>query len=292
MDIRILRYFLTIAKEGNITKAAEKLHITQPTLSRQLMELEDRIGTKLLIRGKKQITLTDKGVLLEQRAKEIIALLEKTERDISEDENIISGIVSIGCVETIASKMLPKIMKEFKEKYPMVNYELYSADSDDIKEKIDRGDIDVGILLEPVESAKYEYIRLPYYEQFGVVMKEDNPLALKSSIKTEDLVDIPIIIPRRTIVKDEIAKWLGVSQDKINIIVANNFLTNALLLVEEEFGCVISVEGALSIRKVDGICFVPFSPKRVTGHVLIWKKNKNFPPATSLFIQFIKELYN
>lgn len=291
MDIRILRYFLMVAKEGNITKAAENLHITQPTLSRQLMDLEERVGTTLFVRGKKQITLTDKGILLQQRAKEIIGLLEKTERDISENENIISGIVSVGCVETIVSQMLSKAMKEFKEKYPMIKYELYSADGDDIKEKIDRGDIDVGILVEPVESAKYDYIRIPYYDQWGVVVKDTSSIATKEYINVNDLIDIPLIIPRRNIVKDEISRWLNIPQDKLNIVASINFLTNALLLVQEGFGCVICVEGAFSIRRVEGICFVPLIPKRTAGHVLVWKKNRIFNTATSLFIRFIKELY-
>lgn len=292
MDIRVLRYFLAVASEGNITKAAEKLHITQPTLSRQMMDLEEEMGTSLFIRGKKQIILTDNGILLQQRAKEIVGLLDKTKRDIANEDDLVGGVVSIGCVETIASQILPNVLKQFSAEHPMVKYELYSADGDDIREKIDRGDIDMGILIEPIEAAKYDYIRLPYYDQWGVIMKDTNPLASKETFSVEDVLNIPLIVPRRTIVREEIAKWLDISdEDKLHIIASHNLLTNSLLLVQEDIGLVICVKGAFAIRKLKGLHFVPFSPERITGHVLAWKKNARFNSATSLFIQFLKNVY-
>ncbi|SHO52350.1 LysR family transcriptional regulator [Anaerocolumna xylanovorans] len=291
MDIRVLRYFLAVAKEGNITKAAENLHITQPTLSRQMIELEEEMGTSLFIRGKRQITLTNNGILFQQRAKEIVSLIDKTERDMSEQNDLVGGVISIGCVESIASQALPKVLAEFVKVHPMVKYELYSADGDDIREKIDRDDIDMGILLEPIEAAKYDYIRLPFYEQWGIVMKKSDPLAKKKAISVENILEVPLIVPRRTIVQDEIAKWLGVTNDKLNIVASHNLLTNALLLVQNDMGYAICVRGAYSIRETDNICFVPFEPGKTTGHVLAWKKNQIFNSATSLFIQFLKDIY-
>lgn len=291
MDIRILKYFLAVAKEGNITRAAESLHITQPTLSRQLMELEENMGTELFIRGKRQIMLTDSGILFQQRAKEIVQLYDKTRREMAEQNDLLGGTVSIACVESIVSNLLPEVLIEFSKQYPMVKYELYSADGNDIREKIDRGDIDIGILVEPVETAKYDYIRLPFYEQWGIVMRKDDPLAEKDKIITEDIQNKPLIVPRRTIVIEEIATWLEMDSEKLNIVASHNLLTNSLLLVERGFGYTICVKGAFDIRKKDTICFAPLAPERITGHVLAWKKNKVFSNATTKFLQYIKEKY-
>lgn len=291
MDIRVLRYFLTVAKEGNITKAADVLHVTQPTLSRQLIELEEEMGTQLFIRGKRQINLTDSGILFQQRVKEIISLLDKTERDLAEQKDMINGVVSIGCVESIASTMLPEIMENFSAQYPLVQYELYSADGDDIREKIDRGNIDIGVLLEPIEAAKYDFIRLPFQEVWGILTRRDDPLADRDAVSVEDILDLPLILPRRTIVQSEIANWLGVEIDRLKILASHNLLTNASLLVERGLGYAICVRGSYTIRENDKTRFVPFAPERTTGHVLAWKKNRIFTPATSLFIQFIKNTY-
>lgn len=291
MDIRVLKYFLTVANVGNITKAAEILHITQPTLSRQLMDLEEEMGSRLFIRGKRQITLTDCGLLFQQRVKEIISLLDKTERDLAEQKDLIGGVVSIGCVESAVSRALPELLEEFSNRHPRVQYELYSADGDDIREKLDRGNIDIGIFLEPIEAAKYEYIRLPYEEKWGILMRRDDPLAQKKSIGIEDILALPLIPPRRTIVQNEIASWLGVENDSLSIFASHNLLTNAMLLVERKLGYAICVSGSYTIRESSRTCFVPFEPERTTSHVLAWKKNKIFSSATAHFIQFIKDTY-
>lgn len=161
MDLRLLEYFLAVAKAGNITKAAEQLHVTQPTISRQLTDLEETLGTNLLIRGKRQVTLTDAGVLFQQRAEEIIALMDKTRRDLSDQNDLIGGTVALGCVESCASRMLPEALGGFSRLHPRVRYELYSADGDDIRERLDRGELDFGLLLEPIEAAKYDTSACP-----------------------------------------------------------------------------------------------------------------------------------
>ncbi|MHA7582914.1 LysR family transcriptional regulator [Paenibacillus vandeheii] len=291
MDIRVFNYFLTVANVGNITKAAEILHITQPTLSRQLMDLEEELGTRLFVRGKRQITLTNSGLLFQQRVKEIVSLLDKTERDLVEQEDMIGGIVSVGCVESTVSRALPELLEEFSKQHPRVQYELYSADGDDIREKLDRGNIDIGILLEPIETAKYDYIRLPHQEKWGVLMRRDDLLAQKKYVRIQDILSLPLIIPRRTIVQNEITSWLGVENDSLCIYASHNLLTNAMLLVERKLGYAICVSGAYTIRESNSTCFVPFEPERITTHVIAWKKNKIFSSATSHFIQFIKETY-
>lgn len=289
MDLRLLEYFLAIAKSGSITKAAEQLHVTQPTISRQLMDLEEMMGAQLLIRGKRQVTLTDAGVLFQQRAEEIVALMEKTTRDLANQQDAVGGMVSIGCVESSVSRMLPKALKEFSALHPKVTYELYSADGDDIREKLDRGELDFGILVEPVEAAKYDSLRLPYWETWGLLMRKDDPLAQKPSIGKEDIVTLPLILPRREIVQDNIAGWFGMERSQLHIVASQNLINNTALLVEEGLGYAVCVGGCFEIRGGEKLCFVPFDPERTTGHVMAWKKNRVFHPAASRFRDFIQQ---
>lgn len=288
MDIRLLEYFLAVAKSGNITRAAEQLHITQPTISRQLMELEEMVGSPLLIRGKRQVTLTEAGVLFQQRAEEIVSLMEKTLRDIADQDDLLGGTVAIGCVETCASRMLPKVLAGFSAQYPNVKYELYSADGDDIREKLDRGDLDFGILVEPIEAAKYDFFRLPYWETWGILMRRDDPLAQKAAIGRDSLLNIPLCLPRREIVREHIAGWFGVEQSQLNVFAGHNLLNNAALLAEAGLCYVVCVGGSFEIRGGENLCFVPLTPERTTGHVLAWKKNRVFHSAANRFKEYVQ----
>lgn len=289
MDLRLLEYFLAVAKVGNITKAAEQLHVTQPTISRQLTDLEESLGTQLLIRGKRQVTLTDAGVLFQQRAEEILSLMDKTRRDLLDQNDLLGGTVALGCVESCASRMLPEVLGQFSKLHPKVRYELYSADGDDIREKLDRGELDFGVLLEPVEAAKYDYIRLPYWETWGVVLRQDDPLAQKEAIGKEDILSIPLIPPRREIVQDNIAGWFGVERSQLNIFAGHNLVTNATLLAKAGLGYPVCVGGSFEIRGGENLCFRPFTPERTTGHVLAWKKNRVFHSAAACFREYIQE---
>lgn len=289
MDLRLLEYFLAVARAGNITKAAEQLHVTQPTISRQLMELEELLGTPLLTRGKRQVTLTDAGVLFQQRAREMVDLMEKTRRDLSEQKDLVGGTVSLGCVESCASRMLPEVLKEFSALHPQVRYELYSADGDDIREKLDRGELDFGILLEPVEAAKYDGLRLPYREVWGLLMRRDDPLAEKEVLLPQDVLPLPLLLPRREIVQDNIAGWFSVKRGGLNVFSSQNLINNAALLVEAGLGYAVCVGGAFDIRGGEELCFRPFAPERTTGHVMAWKKNRVFHSAASRFRDFVAE---
>jgi DNA-binding transcriptional LysR family regulator len=292
MDIRVLKYFLAVAREGNITKAADAVHVTQPTLSRQLMGLEDELGTELLVRGKRQVILTSSGILFQQRAQEIVALLEKTERDIAEHNNVVEGVVSIGCVETKASLLLPDALEVFSSLHPKVQYQIYSGNGDDIRDKIDSGFVDAGILLEPVEIAKYEFITLPFQDIWGVLMRKDDPLSKKDSIRVSDLIGLPFFLSCRRIVADEIEGWFGKMANKLNILGYHNLLTNTTLLIERGLCYSITVQGAYLIRPNANLCFVPLSPERKAGHVMAWKKNRVFGQATSLFLEYAKKTYS
>ncbi len=289
MNLRLLEYFLAVSKTGNITRAAEQLHITQPTLSRQLMELEEAVGAPLLIRGKRQVTLTDAGILFQQRAEEIVSLMEKTRRDLADQGDLVGGTVTIGCVESNASRMLPKMLKDFSALHTKVQYELYSADGDDVREKLDRGDLDFGILIEPVEVAKYDYFRLPYWETWGILMRSEDPLAKKETLCAEDILPLPLIMPRREIVQDQVAKWLGTERSRLHIFAGHNLINNAALLVEAGLGYAVCISGCFEIRKSDHLCFVPISPKQTSGHVMAWKKNRVFHSAATQFLRFVRE---
>lgn len=287
MEIRVLKYFLTVSREESITKAAEMLHITQPTLSRQLMQLEEELGVKLFVRGKSRIILTDEGMLLRRRAEEIVDLANRTAREFSEQDNLIGGEIFIGAGETNAMHLLANLIKKFNKEYPQVKYNLYSGNADEIKERIDKGLIDIGLLTEPVNIEKYEFTRLPNKERWGVLMQKDSPLAKKEYIKPEDLVNMPIINTKRSIVQNEIENWFGVHYEKLNIIATYNLIYNAAIMVEEGLGYAICFEKLVNINDETNLCFKPFYPMLETGAVIVWKKHQVFSTATAKLIERI-----
>ena len=291
MDVRVLKYFLAVAREGNFTKAADAVYVTQPTLSRQIMDLEDQLGTELLIRGKRQVALTAAGLLFQQRAQEIVDLVEKAERDMAEQNEVLGGMVAIGCVETSASNLLPDALEAFIKLHPKVQYDIFTGNGDFIKDKIDSGHVDMGILVEPVEVAKYEFIKIPFYDTWGVVMRKDDPLAKKASIRFQDLVGLPIFISHRRIVADEMESWFGKLAKKMNVLGYHNLFSNTTLLIERGLCYSITGSGAFSIRPNDKLTFVPLTPERKSGHVIAWKKNRLFSPAASLFLEYIRSTY-
>ncbi|GFP76462.1 LysR family transcriptional regulator [Clostridium fungisolvens] len=287
MEIRVLRYFLTVAREESITKAAEILHITQPTLSRQLMQLEEELRVQLFIRGKTKITLTDEGMLLRRRAEEIVDLADRTEREFIEQDNLIGGEIFIGAGETHAMHVLARLIKKFNKEYPQVKYNIYSGNADDVKEKIDKGLIDIGLLMEPVNIEKYDFIRLPNKETWGVLMPKDSPLAEKEYIKSKDLTNMSIINTKRSIVQNEIENWFGEQYEKLNIIATYNLIYNAAIMVEEGLGYAICFDKLVNVNDETNLCFKPFYPRLETGTVIVWKKHQVFSTATTKFIEKI-----
>jgi DNA-binding transcriptional LysR family regulator len=255
------------------------------------MELENELDTKLLIRGKRQITLTAAGIMFQQRAREIVELYKKTKRDIVKHNGDVGGVVSIGCVETSASLLLPDVIEEFHARCPIVQYEIFTANGDGIREKIDGGYIDMGIMVEPVETAKYDSFPLPFTDTWGVLMRADDPLAVRESVTVEDIAPLPLLMTGRQIVSEEISRWFGESANRLHIVEYHNLITNTMLLIERGLGYSICVEGAYSIRPNSKLRFIPLSPVRKSGHVLAWKKNRIFGEAASLFLNFIREKY-
>lgn len=208
MELRVLKYFLTVADEGNITRAADILHITQPTLSRQLMELEDELGTALLIRGKRSVTLTDEGFLFKQQAEMIVELSDKLEHTFKDKKDVVCGTIRIGAAEAVGCRTLAAYMKDFREKYPDVQFDLYNGMADNIKEMLERGLLDLGLVLEPIDTAKFEYVRLPQKETWGLLLRKDHELAEKGTITVEEIRQYPLIMPGRENAKNEVLHWM------------------------------------------------------------------------------------
>lgn len=208
MELRTLRYFLAAAQEENITRAADILHVTQPTLSRQIMDLEEELGVTLMLRGKHGLTLTDDGLFFRQRAEEIVELADRLEQVFVERKADVSGLIAIGASEAIGSRLFAKLIKQFSEKYPLVQFKLYNETADNIKDRLDKGLVDVGLLLEPVDTAKYDFVRLYQKETWGILMRDDHPLSDRQFITPEEIASNPLILPLRERARAEILNWL------------------------------------------------------------------------------------
>lgn len=287
MEFRVLRYFLTVANERNITRTAEHLHITQPSLSRQLAQLEEEMGVKLFERGSRNITLTEKGMLLRRRAEEIILQIDKTENELKEKQDAISGTISIGCGEFLAVQLLAEILNTFKTKYPAVTYKLFTGNAENISEYLKIGLIDLGLMLEHVDFSEYEFIRLGVKERWIILMRTDDPLAKKKYITSKDLVGKNIILPWRQVVCNEIAKYMGTDFNKMNVIMNVNMSTDATIMVKNHMGYSINCEGSLPYLDTTQICQKPLYPEFGSTNILAWKK---YQPTSMIVAKFIKHV--
>ena len=285
MELRVLKYFLMVAREENITRAAERIHVTQPTLSRQLMQLEDELGTELFKRSKHSIILTDAGLLLKQRAQEMVSIEEKIHYDFSHKDDMLTGKITLGSGETQSMNEISTLISSFQQENPNVEFEIYSGIADDIKIKIESGVVDIGLLTEPVDISKYEFIRMQQKDRWGVLMSRGCPLAEKEYIYPEDLLDIPLVMAKRESVKNEVANWFGKYYDNLKIAANCDLLYNAAALVKNGVGIAVCLE---SIGTSDQLCFKPLMPALETGAVLVWKKHRAVSPAVQTFIAHVK----
>lgn len=290
VELRTLRYFLAAAQEGNITRAADILHITQPTLSRQIMELERELGTTLMLRGKNGLTLTDDGLFFRQRAEEIVELADRLEQNFTERKSDVSGLIAIGASESVGSRLFARLIKRFSDKYPLIQFHLYNEMADNIKDRLEKGLVDVGLLLEPVDTSRYDFVRLSQKETWGILMRDDHPLAERKTIAPDEIAEYPLILPLRERVRNEILNWMRKEEKDLTIPLSYTLLSNAALMVEAGLGCAFCLDGALAIHSSPHLSFVPISPEHTTRSVLVWKKNQMFSPATALFIQEINLL--
>ncbi|MED4797046.1 LysR family transcriptional regulator [Priestia megaterium] len=293
MEIRVLRYFLTVAREGNITKAANVLHVTQPTLSRQLKDLEQELGKKLFIRSSHSIILTDEGMLLRNRAEEIVNMVDKLEAEFSSMEEAIGGDVYIGGGETEAMKHIARVAKDVQLRYPNIRYHLYSGNEEDITERLDKGLLDFGILIQPADISKYNYLNMPAKDVWGVVMRKDSPLALKESIQAADLLNVPLICSRQamkqTFSKNEFADWFGEDFHKLNIVTTYNLAYNAAIMVEEGVGYAITLDKIVNTSTNSNLCFRPLQPRLESGLNIVWKKHHVLSAAADAFLKELQE---
>ena len=283
MEIRVLKYFLLVAREENITRAANLLHLTQPTLSRQLMQLEEELGVQLFHRSKHRIILTEEGMLLRRRAEEIVALAEKTKSDLQCREEQLSGTVAIGSGELRSSRFLMRLLTAFQRLHPLVDFAIYSGNSDNIKERIERGLLDVGLLQEPVDIAKYSFVRTPEREQWGVLVREDSELAGKKSVGPAELASAPLIFPGRESVQHELLNWFGPYAEDLRITATGNLLYNLAALARESGSSVLTLNLDCAY---EGLRFVPLAPALESNTVLVWKKAQAFSAAAAAMIQF------
>ena len=285
MELRVLRYFLTVAQEENITKAAALLHVTQPTLSRQLMQLEEELGSKLFRRSQYRIILTDAGMLLRRRAQEIVELADKTEREFAQSEEELSGEIAIGCGETQSMTFLSQHIRSFRSLYPKVQFRIYSANADDIKERMEKGLLDMGLLTEPVDIGRYAFLRLPQKDRWGVLVPKNSALAEKETVTSQDLVGVPLLLTGREQVRGELANWFGEDYGRIEVAATFNLILNAANMVKNGVGVAL----CFYLENIsDALKFVPLSPKLETGTVLAWKKDKPLSPAAEQFQQHTK----
>ncbi|HHV10969.1 MAG TPA: LysR family transcriptional regulator [Clostridiales bacterium] len=287
MDIRVLRYFLAVAREENISSAAKILHVTQPTLSRQLMELESDLGIKLFLRssGNRTITLTEEGMLLRRRAEEIIDLVEKTEAELVASGESVSGDIYIGSGETHVISLLSREIKGIRDEHPEIHFHFFSGNADDVTDRLDNGLIDFGVLTEPSNISKYDSISLPTADTWGLLMRKDNPLAGKDSIEISDLWDIPLIGSSQRLTSNAFSKWLKDDYEKLNLVATYTLLYNASLLVKDNIGCALCLDKIISTSGDSGLCFRPLKPRLEARWHIVWKKYQVFSKAAEIFLK-------
>lgn len=291
MDIRVLRYFLAVAREQSFSLAAQRLYLSQPTLSRQLRELEEELGKKLLIRGNKGVTLTEEGMMLRKRAEEIVELLDKTEQEVRNSSDHVSGKIYIGAGETYAIKLIADTARKLQEDHPGIDYSIYSADGTDVLERLDKGLLDFGLIFQHPDAAKYESIEIPLKDTWGVLVRKDHELAGASSLKLEELKDYPLIIPRQpnhnTMISDLVMKHAP----DAHIAAEYNLVYNASVLVDEGLGCAVTFDRLINTSGNSRVCFIPFEPKIEATCSFVWKRYSIFTKPAEVFLsQFISDI--
>lgn len=290
MELRQLKYFLAVTREQSISKAAEALYTTQPNLSRQMQNLEKEIGQQLFIRGTKKITLTETGQLLRKRAEEIIELYNQTEAELDKPFSEVKGDVYIGGGESYAMGLIAQAIRLVQSDYPNVKFHLFSGDSATISERLDKGLINFGIFIEPFDLSRYDHLRLPLYDTWGVLMRKDSPLAAKDRITPEDLWDKPLIRSRQSVGKNKISEWFIKSSDELNIVATGNLLYNMSLLVEQGVGYAVSLDKIINTSGNSNLCFRPLYPELISHLDIAWKKYQVFPKHIQIFLQRLQEL--
>lgn len=290
MEIRVLQYFLTIAREQSISGAAEFLHISQPTLSRQIRDMEEELGKQLFIRGNRKIELTEEGMLLRRRAEEIVNLTKKTEKEIMNTNLNVTGDIYIGAGETAAIEYVAKAATLLKEKHPSIHYHLSSDDAIDILEQLDKGLIDFGVIIGNIDKAKYDYLLLPVKDSWGILMRKDAPLAEKEYIEAADLNHLPLIVSRQISDNHNISTWFPKGLSKCNIASTYNLVYNATYMAAQGNGYILTLDKLINTSGDSTLCFRPLYPKVETEIYIIWKKYQMFSKAAEEFLKVFRTI--
>ncbi|MBQ9384920.1 MAG: LysR family transcriptional regulator [Ruminiclostridium sp.] len=288
MEIRVLQYFLTVAREGTVVAAAESLHLTQPTLSRQLRDLEDELGKKLFIRGAHSIKLTEEGMLLRKRAEQIVELVSRTENDIMTSDDTLSGDVYIGAGETDAVSIIAAAAHKMREDFPLVHFHIYSGDGQDIMERLDKGLSDFGIVFVPTDPTKYHSIEMPVKDEWGILLRRDSELAKKKKIKARDLADKPLIVSRQRSDKAPIHKWFGENVPDGNIVSTYNLVYNASIMVREGLGFALTLDKLINVSGDSELCFKPLDPPVYAPMYFVWNKYQPMTKAAEKFLEYFR----
>ena len=283
MEIRVLEYFLAVAREQSITAAAESLHLTQPTLSRQLMDLEKEFGKTLFVRGKRKVTLTEDGLYFRKKAEEIVTLAHRMEIEMKNNARTIAGDIYIGTGESVSIRNIIRVAHKVQHEYGGVHFHFTSGDSVDLVDRLDKGLFDFCILYGDFDQSKYEYIPLPYTESWGVIMPCDCELAKKNMIETKDLWDKPLIISRHALQHPHFLKWIGKKADELNILNTYNLAYNGMLMADEGMGLLITLKGLINTHGTN-LCFKAIQPEQSLPLSIVWKKYQTHSKASEKFI--------
>lgn len=290
MELRVLRYFLEVAREENVTHAAERLHVSQPTLSRQIKELEEELGKKLFTRSNYSIRLTEEGKLLRKRAEEILEIAAKTVAEFKSLDEVNGGDIHIGCAESNEIVHFVRVVKSLRDKYPLIRYHFYSSGTEAVKERLNQGLLDFAVIVQEADPSKYNYLRIPASDYWGLIMRNDNPLAQHSCIHLQDLMGVPLILSRQSMVED-LPKWFGEKQDQLDVVATYDLLFNATVMVREGLGCVLGFDGLVYTGAGSDLCFRPLEPALSSPMYIIWKKYQVFSPVSSLLLEELKRKF-
>ena len=288
MELRVLQYFLAVAREQNISAAAQSLHLTQPTLSRQLKELEEELGKQLMVRGNRKITLTEDGMLLRKRAEEIVELVNRTEKEVMQSDHTVSGDIYIGTGETDGVRQIARTANQLQKDYPGVRFHIVSGDAVDVCERLDKGLLDFGVLLGDMDKSKYNDMEVPIKDTWGVIMRRDSPLAERDTISPQDLWDKPLILSRQMDNKSGLYRWLRKEPAELHTVATYNLIYNASLMVDEGMGYAFTLDKLVNTAGSNH-CFRPLKPKLELRMYLVWKKSQIFSKAAELFLERLQE---
>lgn len=291
MEIRTLRYFLAVAREENMTRAAELLHVTQPTLSKQLKALEDELGKKLFTRHSFSIRLTDEGILLRNRAEDLISMADKIEQEFVSLDDITGGELYLGLAESYQIKYLARVIKEFKTRYPNLHYHITSGDTEQIADKLDKGLLDFLVLAEYPDSRKYEYIEFPESDKWGLVIPEDDPLAKKKTIRAKDLVGLSLFCSEQAW-NNEIKEWAGASFPEMKLEGSFRLSYNGSIFAKEGLGYLLTFNHLIDTSEGSGLVFRPLTPTAETKLYIAWNRYQTFTPIAERFLEQLQQSFS